>query len=188
MRVLDAAVPPFHYIDDDRQVSEAKMSRSSRRNLDHTPLALAVIAGMLLGGTYACGGATSEAEPQVAPQESQNSGGTTGEIQRRPHEPIQSLLQGRTAGVLVTQDASGTIYVRLNTASSFYGGSEPLYVVDGTPIVAGPGGALRGINPEDIESIEVLKGPPETTIWGSRGANGVVLIKTKRPMKEGGGG
>jgi len=81
----------------------------------------------------------------------------------------------------VSVSPSGAISVLIRGAASFYGGSQPLYVVDGVPIQPGPGGTLVGINPYDIESIRVLKGPPETTIYGVRGANGVVVIKTKQP-------
>jgi TonB-dependent SusC/RagA subfamily outer membrane receptor len=73
----------------------------------------------------------------------------------------------------------GSISVRIRGASSFYSGTEPLYVLDGIPIQPGPRGALTGINPNDIESIEVLKHPPATSLYGVRGANGVIVIKTK---------
>ena len=52
---------------------------------------------------------------------------------------------------------------------------------DGVPVQAGPGGALRGISPHDIESIQVLKDPADTSMYGLRGANGVIVIKTKGP-------
>jgi len=58
-----------------------------------------------------------------------------------------------------------------------------LFVIDDVPMEAGPGGALRGINPYDIESIKVLKDPAETGIYGMRGANGVILIKMKKPAR-----
>ena len=61
------------------------------------------------------------------------------------------------------------------------GSSEPLYVVDDVPIKAGPGGALNGINPYNIESIKVLKDPADTGIYGIRGGNGVIVIKMKKP-------
>ena len=62
-------------------------------------------------------------------------------------------------------------------------GTSPLYVVDGTPIEPGPGGYVTGINPEDIQSIRVLKYAHETAAYGVRGANGVVLITTRRPHR-----
>ena len=91
----------------------------------------------------------------------------------------EELLAGRFPGVEVYR-APGGIAIRIRGASSVYGSSEPLYVVDGMPIDPGPGGALVGINPADIEKIEVLKDAGSTAQWGVRGANGVILIKTKR--------
>jgi TonB-dependent SusC/RagA subfamily outer membrane receptor len=96
----------------------------------------------------------------------------------------EELLAGRFPGVDVYR-APGGISIRIRGASSVYGSSEPLYVVDGMPIEPGPGGALVGINPADIEKIEVLKDAGSTAQWGVRGANGVIVIKTKRgPSKQ----
>lgn len=153
------------------------MSRSLQEFLHHRgPLRLTILAGMLLGSVYACSRSTttSQAQPQVTPQEGSR------EVRRRPRESLAAMLQGRTSGVTVTETPTGEIAVRMNGAASFYGDNAPLYVVDGIPIRPGPGGVLRGINPEDIESIEVLK-PPDTALYGVRGANGVVVIKTKQP-------
>ena len=91
----------------------------------------------------------------------------------------EELLAGRFPGVEVYR-APGGIAVRIRGATTVYGSNEPLYVVDGMPIEPGPGGALVGINPGDIEKIEVLKDAGSTAQWGSRGANGVIVIKTKR--------
>lgn len=96
-------------------------------------------------------------------------------------ESVEKMLQGRIAGVTVSPTAEGGIAVRIRGASSVYGNTAPLYVLDGMAIEPGPNGSLSGINPRDIESIRVLKEPAETAMYGSRGANGVILIKTKRP-------
>lgn len=106
------------------------------------------------------------------------------------------LIQGRTAGVLVTPSsgqpgASATINIR--GTASIRGNQEPLYVVDGVPISSGgtlgsasgvegsstPLNPLIFLNPNDIESITILKDASAAAIYGSRGANGVVLITTK---------
>lgn len=106
---------------------------------------------------------------------------------------IDQALQGRAAGVQVTQ-ASGTpgsgISVRVRGAASIGGSNEPLYVVDGLPVVTGNTSqlgagnqgtnGLNDINPNDIESIEVLKDAAAAAIYGSRASNGVVLVTTKR--------
>src|SRR5712692_2829488 len=102
------------------------------------------------------------------------------EIQRvPPGEPIEKLLMGRAPGVFVSRTPDGGISVRIRGPASFYLSGEPLYVIDGTPIEPGSGGVLRGINPWDIASIQVLKNPSDTAIYGMRGANGVIVIKTK---------
>ncbi len=106
---------------------------------------------------------------------------------------FEAQLQGRAPGVLVTQSSgiagAGSI-VRIRGTSSISAGGDPLYVVDGIPITQGyflsgnRGGQnnnpLSSINPNDIESIEVLKDASATAIYGSRGANGVILITTKK--------
>jgi TonB-dependent SusC/RagA subfamily outer membrane receptor len=107
---------------------------------------------------------------------------TAEDIERAPGQPIEEILKGRVAGVTVTQGEGGLV-VRIRGVSSFYGNNEPLYVLDDVPITPGPGGALKGISPYDIESINVLKDPADTALYGVRGANGVIVIKTKRPIK-----
>lgn len=108
----------------------------------------------------------------------------------------EQLMQGRTAGVQVSAASGvpgGSVNVRVRGASSITAGNQPLYVVDGIPIIYGETGgavgqrtnALADLNPSDIESIEVLKDASATAIYGSRGANGVVLITTKRGTSQG---
>jgi TonB-linked SusC/RagA family outer membrane protein len=101
------------------------------------------------------------------------------EIQELPITDARQALQGRAAGVDVTQSGSkpgAAPQVRIRGRRSFNASNEPLYVVDGIPLVGG----LDDINPQDITSMEVLKDASATAIYGSRGANGVVLITTKR--------
>jgi TonB-dependent SusC/RagA subfamily outer membrane receptor len=92
---------------------------------------------------------------------------------------VEELFAGRFAGVTVLQHAGG-LSVRIRGTTSVLGSNEPLYVIDGMPIDAGTGGALVGLNPADIQRIEVLKDISSTSFYGMRGANGVVLITTKR--------
>ena len=106
---------------------------------------------------------------------------TAEDIQRTPGEPIEKVLMGRFPGVWVARTADGGIAVRIRGTTSIVGSNEPLYVLDGVPMQPGPNGSLTGLNPYDIASIEVLKGPAETAMYGIRGANGVIVIKTKRP-------
>lgn len=95
---------------------------------------------------------------------------------------VEELFAGRFAGVEVTKIPGG-ISVRIRGGSTINGSNEPLYVIDDMVIEPGPGGALVGINPADVEKIEVLKDIGSTAMYGSRGANGVILIKTKRGAK-----
>ena len=111
---------------------------------------------------------------------------------------VQQALQGRVAGVQVYQksgEPGSAMSVKIRGASSITAGNDPLYVIDGMPVNneaaiggSGPGfvgtpnprNPLNSLNPNDIESIEVLKDASATAIYGSRGSNGVVLITTKR--------
>jgi len=106
---------------------------------------------------------------------------TAEDIERSPGTPIEQIIESKIPGIRVARTTSGGISIRIHGTSSFYGNNEPLYVIDGTPMEPGPNGALNGVNPYDIESIRVLKDPAETGIYGVRGANGVIVITTKRP-------
>jgi TonB-dependent starch-binding outer membrane protein SusC len=147
------------------------------------PFLRAVLSlGALLGVVAGCASRAATA-PKPSPRD--NSTVTSDDIERlgATDEPLEKVLQGRIAGVTVSRAPDGGIAVRIRGATSIYGNTEPLYVLDGVPIQAGPSGSLTGINPYDIESIKVLKDPAETAMYGVRGANGVILIKTKRPPK-----
>ncbi len=113
------------------------------------------------------------------------------EIERTVNTTVEQALQGRAAGVYVTQNTGapgGGISVNVRGVSSISGTTEPLYVIDGVQIqpstvsygATSGTNPLASLNPSDIESIEVLQGPSATAIYGSRGTNGVVLITTKR--------
>ncbi|HWS61087.1 MAG TPA: SusC/RagA family TonB-linked outer membrane protein [Flavobacterium sp.] len=90
----------------------------------------------------------------------------------------EGLLNGRVAGVVVTQGSrpGDGAAVRIRGGSSLFGANDPLYVVDGLPIEGG----ITAINPNDIESFSVLKDASATAIYGSRAANGVIIITTKK--------
>jgi TonB-linked SusC/RagA family outer membrane protein len=106
-------------------------------------------------------------------------------LREMPVVSVEQAVSGRLAGVQVQQTSGqpgAGISVRVRGVSSIAGGNEPLYVIDGLPQfnddVRGANG-LATINPSDIESIEVLKDASATAIYGSRGANGVVMITTR---------
>lgn len=109
------------------------------------------------------------------------------DIERTVNTTIEQAIQGRAAGVYVTQNTGapgGGISVNIRGINSISGTNEPLYVVDGVQIQGSvsPTGSnpLASLNPSDIESMEILQGPSATAIYGSRATNGVVLITTKR--------
>ena len=92
---------------------------------------------------------------------------------------VDDALAGKLAGVLIqNQDGSpgAAPKIQIRAASSISGASNPLVVVDGYPI----SGGIQSINPNDIESLEVLKDAASAAIYGSRGANGVILVTTKK--------
>jgi TonB-linked SusC/RagA family outer membrane protein len=122
---------------------------------------------------------------------------TSKDIGTQPVANVLATMQGRMAGVDITQDsgAPGSAFqIKIRGINSLRAdGNEPLYIIDGIPFSSEPIGAqntsgvfvsltnpLNSINPNDIESLEVLKDADATAIYGSRGANGVVLITTKK--------
>jgi TonB-linked SusC/RagA family outer membrane protein len=112
---------------------------------------------------------------------------------QQPVTSFDQALKGAAPGVQATQtsgEPGGGVSIRIRGGSSIQGGNEPLYVIDGFPIynsntTAGtlsgtPTNPLSSINPGDIESIDILKDASSTAIYGSRGANGVVIVTTKK--------
>jgi TonB-linked SusC/RagA family outer membrane protein len=145
---------------------------------------------------------TTLSEVQVIGYGSQDRSQVTGavttlqgsEIQDQPVAGVDAALQGRAPGVQVTQNSGepgNGISVRIRGAASITASNQPLYVVDGVPIqndglsqLFPSGGqsptSVTGIDPNEIESITILKDAASAAIYGSRAANGVVLITTKR--------
>lgn len=122
---------------------------------------------------------------------------TSKDIETQPVTNVLATMQGRMAGVSVTQSTGvpgGGFEIKIRGQNSMRSeGNAPLYVIDGVPYTSDPIGdsqtstlfptvssPLNGINPYQIESIEILKDADATSIYGSRGANGVVLITTKK--------
>ncbi|MCJ8164402.1 TonB-dependent receptor [Pontibacter sp. E15-1] len=104
------------------------------------------------------------------------------EIKKTSTSDMSQLLQGRAPGVAVTSDGQpGAVpNVRIRGVSTF-GNGQPLYVVDGVPL--GDNASPRDFNPNDVESVQVLKDASSAAIYGSRAANGVVIITTKQGRK-----
>ncbi|HWW43168.1 TonB-dependent receptor [Pedobacter sp.] len=119
------------------------------------------------------------------------------EMQKQPAFSLDVALAGRAPGVMVVKSSGAPgadASIRIRGASSVFGVNEPLYVIDGVPIQMGQGNGtdlyrstksfqispLAAINPDDIERIDILKDASGTAIYGSRGANGVILVTTKK--------
>lgn len=104
---------------------------------------------------------------------------STARFKDQPVKRVESILQGRSAGVEVTAQSGmpgGGMKVRVRGTTSINTSNDPLYVIDG---MISPSG-LDGLNPADIQSMEVLKDASSTAIYGSRGSNGVIIITTKQ--------
>jgi len=106
------------------------------------------------------------------------------QIEKIPTNGIDKALQGQVAGLQISSTSGapgGNTTILVRGISSITGGVEPLFVVDGYPVTSvGYSNPLSTINPNDIESVDVLKDASATAIYGSRGSNGVVIITTKR--------
>lgn len=107
------------------------------------------------------------------------SGVSNRQYKNQPVQRVENILQGRTPGVEVTATSGmpgASMKVRVRGTTSINKSSDPLYVIDG--IISSSG--LDGINPSDIQSMEILKDASSTAIYGFRGSNGVILITTKQ--------
>jgi TonB-dependent SusC/RagA subfamily outer membrane receptor len=170
-----------------------------------SPATLAALAIALLGAPLAAcaphgGGATPEtgptpegAEPDTSAQAQQprsklaNLGTgsvatlTEEELDKMRVQRVEELIAGRLPGVQVVRTPDGDYAIRVRGVHSLGPDGEPLYVVDGMPLRGrGLGSALMGIAPQDIARIDVLKDADALAAYGSQGANGVILITTKR--------
>lgn len=139
----------------------------------------ALLAGLASG--CATGTATSRAADADKSLNAPLSGTTvTGEdLDRAGNDPIEKTLAAKVPGVIVTQTPDGGLSLRIRGNVTIGGNTQPLFIIDGLAVNTGPDGALKGINPHDIASIEVLKDAASLSFYGVRAANGVILIKTK---------
>jgi TonB-dependent SusC/RagA subfamily outer membrane receptor len=147
------------------------------------PAMLLVARGALSAAflTLLAGCASSSPKPETSPGVAGSTNvATAAELQMTPNEPVEKYLAARSAGVVVGRTSEGNLTLRIRGgASSVYGNNAPLYIVDGVPFAPSSDGGLSGLNPYDIQSIKVLKDATDITMYGVRGANGVIVIKTK---------
>jgi TonB-dependent SusC/RagA subfamily outer membrane receptor len=137
----------------------------------------ALLLAVLTGLTAACAAGNTQREPS-------GRATVTSEDLQNPNESIEVTLQKKVPGLIVTRTADGEIALEIRGGSSFRGAdSPPLWILDGQPFHPGPGGVLSGLNPQSIESIRILRSA-EASLYGSQGANGVIVITTKRPVRK----
>jgi TonB-dependent SusC/RagA subfamily outer membrane receptor len=135
------------------------------------------LAALLAGCAHAGPSSTESPAPR---QEGMAQGATASQISQSPNEPIEQQLQARSPGVVIGHAPDGSLTVRIRGGSSSVSGNNaPLYILDGVPFSPSTDGGLSGLNPYDIQSIRVLKDATDITMYGVRGANGVIVIKTK---------
>ena len=158
---------------------EVTVGRASRLDVTMSPTALAMDEIMVIG----YGSIAKEAKTGAATQIE------TGSLAETPVVSVDKALSGKVAGLMVSTSGGqpgSNSSIRIRGTSSINAGNEPLYVVDGIPIMTGDqsyasttSNALYSLNPSDIESITVLKDAAAASIYGSRAANGVILVTTK---------
>lgn len=142
------------------------------RNSVSTLLPIGLLAGISLSCAH-----NPAARPMVQTQPPPRATPTTMVAARQESGDLAQMLAGRISGVSVVRAEGGGISILIRGPTSFYSSNEPLFVVDDVPVEAGPNGTLSWLSPQDIASISVLK-DAQATIYGVRGANGVVVIRT----------
>jgi len=158
------------------------------------PIVALTCLGLALPG---CGGSSNPFRPVPGPTPqgvvrvpygTQDKGDVTGAVTAVPMDENQhftdvlEMLRSQVAGLQVTELPNGELSLRIRGENqSLQGSNEPLLVIDDMPILpSAVRGALRGLDPRDVESIHVLKDLSSTAIYGNRGSNGVILIRMKR--------
>jgi TonB-dependent starch-binding outer membrane protein SusC len=133
-----------------------------------------LVACLCLATLSACG-AKSTDQPRPS-----STTITAEDIARSPGVSLEQLLVARIPGVTMARANDGRVIIHIRGTSNLRGVQEPLVVLDGIPLEPNPAGNLRAVNLHDIASVEVLKDATTTAMYGVRGGNGVIVIKTKR--------
>jgi TonB-dependent SusC/RagA subfamily outer membrane receptor len=157
------------------------MNRTTR--FARSPLPALARCGVvaLIAGAAACAHPKSDQQSAPTASASAKEQQSNAEMAQHPTMSPEQYLASRSAGVVIGHASDGTLTVRIRGgSSSTYGNNAPLYIVDGVPFQPSAEGGLSGINPYDIASIKALKDAADITMYGVRGANGVIVIKTKK--------
>ena len=133
-------------------------------------LALVIISAVLFSGCAPVRGASAGDHPA-----------SPGGARKAKGDTMDEIFAGKFPGVRVFRAPGGGISLRIRNAGTLYNDGEPLYLIDGVRVMSGSNGLLF-INPADIDTIEVLKDMASLSFYGIQGANGVVLITTKRGL------
>ncbi|HJS43554.1 MAG TPA: TonB-dependent receptor plug domain-containing protein [Gemmatimonadales bacterium] len=104
---------------------------------------------------------------------------TAADIERSPGMSLEQIMIARIPGLSIGRAEDGRMILKLRGTTTFMGSEEALIVVNGIALGPNAAGNLHAINPHDIESITVLRDAASTAQYGSRGANGVIVIRTK---------
>ncbi len=132
-------------------------------------LAICAIAG--------CSHSRPKTMPAPAPRGPRPSEIRAEDIERSPGSSIEELLASKVAGLTLVRANDGRTVIHIRGVTLGIDDGEPLFVVNGVPL--GSSQSLGAINRYDIASVEVLKDPGSTAMWGIRGSNGVIVIRTK---------
>jgi TonB-dependent starch-binding outer membrane protein SusC len=139
----------------------------------------ALLWGAALALAAACGH-TSSGDPAGGPASEATAAAVTGEdLRRNSALALDQVLMARVPALHVTRRSNGSLSFRIRGTSSVIGSNEPLVVLDGMVTDPAALDAFAHINPNDIHRVEVLRGPAETSMYGLRGANGVIVITTR---------
>jgi len=143
--------------------------------------AFAVVLSLTITG---CSGTTQSAStPSPTDPESQGTVSAGAVSRDRSHyENVVEMIRGKAPGLNIIENQDGTIQLRIRglNQSLQETGQEPLVVVDGVPSGRPAGQVLLALSPQDVSSIQVLRDVGSTAVYGTRGANGVILITTRR--------
>jgi len=156
--------------------------------MKRTNILTVVSAGLLAGCGGTSGGDAFATPPADAAQAAGRGSVTAGRVSADMghYESVVEMIRGRAPGVELLEVSPGVIEVRIRgmNQSLQVTGQEPLVVVDGVPSSRPAGQALMSLNPNDVASIDILKDVSSTTVYGTRGANGVILITMKRRVPQ----
>ena len=141
-----------------------------------------LLSGLLLACAPPRTSPVGDVDP-MSPKPTPPAGVTAEDISRSPTVSIEDQLAAKYPGVWVSRSPDGGLAIRMRGSSSVNGEKAPLYVIDGIAIQPGVSGALAGISPYDIESIQVVRDATGTAMYGVRGVNGVIVIRTKKPVQ-----